>query len=142
MNFFRSGTLVQKIEVAIFGRSKEQIGKAIGDHAVDFFRHGAIEGTQSRLNVSDGYGNLGANQRCGDRGIYIAVNENDIRLVRQKSRLEALHDLGGLGGMAAGAYSEFHIGFGDFQLREEYVGHVAVIVLAGMNERLTCASLS
>src|ERR1700685_3863381 len=87
-------------------------------------------------------GDFCADQRGGYRGIYIAINEDDVRLVSQENRLEALHDLGGLRGMAARAHSEIHIGFGGFQLREAYVGHVAVIVLAGMNQSLTYAALA
>ena len=44
------------------------------------------------------------------------------------------HHRAGLDSVAAGAHSQMHVGVGDGQVREEHVGHLDVIVLAGVHD--------
>ena len=53
-----------------------------------------------------------------------------------RDRLEAGHDVGGLASMSAGANPEIHVRCGNFQLREENIGQVLVVMLPGMHKRL------
>jgi hypothetical protein len=51
--------------------------------------------------MADWHSKLGAYQSGGNRGVDVAVHENDVRLALRRHRLEAHHDFGGLPGMAA-----------------------------------------
>src|SRR5215470_6876196 len=69
VNLFRRNSFSLKIDVTIFGRSKEQVRELVGEKAVDFLRHGAIKGAQPGLDMTDAGAELGAYHRGCNRGI-------------------------------------------------------------------------
>jgi hypothetical protein len=79
---------------------------------------------------------LGADQRSSDGGVYVAINQGHIRFALQHHGFEPPHDLGGLHGVTARADLQIEIWFRNLKLGKEHIGHVPVIVLPGMNERL------
>src|SRR5271166_6567596 len=66
VNLFAIDAFAEEILVTVGRWREEQIGELVGEQAVDFFRHGAVAGAQSGLDVADGYSELGANQRGRD----------------------------------------------------------------------------
>jgi hypothetical protein len=62
-------------------------------------------------------------------------------MVALDNRLEAQHDVGGLGSVGAGAHAQIDIRFRDAQLAKEEVTHPLVIMLAGVNQQCLDAGL-
>jgi len=58
----------------------------------------------------------------------------------EDDRFKAAHDLGGLLRMTARTHAEIRIRLGNFQLSKEYVRHIPVVMLAGMNQYLPDAA--
>ena len=113
-----------------------KIGQLVGDQAVDFFRHGAVEGAQSRLDVAHLDQKLRADQGGRDGRVDVAVNQHQVGLAFQHDRLEAGHDVRGLTGMASRPHAQVDVWRGNLELLEEHVRHVGVVVLAGMDQGL------
>jgi hypothetical protein len=118
----------------VFFGDEEIVGEGIGENAVYFFGHGAIEAAEAGFDVGYGNAEFYGSQRDGDGGIDVANNENQIRLVFEQDGLDALEDLSGLRGMGAGADFEIDVRGGNAHLAEENVGKGFIVVLAGMDE--------
>src|SRR5207244_1464847 len=136
MNFRGFDSFAKQVLVGISRRSKEQSRKLVSDEPVDLFRHTAIPGSQSSLNVPDGHKKLGANQGGSHGGVYIAVNQDQVRFALQNDRLQPRDDFGRLLSVAAGTDAKIHIGCRHFELLEEDARHVWIVMLAGMDQRL------
>src|SRR5580704_10509012 len=61
-DFSRRNSLALKVDITIFRRSKQHIGKPIGDNSINLFRHGAVEGTKSSFDVDHPNQQLRTNQ--------------------------------------------------------------------------------
>jgi hypothetical protein len=85
---------------------------------------------------------LGANEGRSDRRINVTIHNHEIWLAFRHGGFEANHDLRGLLCLASGTHSEVQVGPWQLQLLEENVGHVAVIVLASVNQSLPIAVLT
>ena len=79
---------------------------------------------------------LRGGQRGGQRRVDVAGNEHDVGLGLEQHRLEALHDRGRLLRVRAGADAERVVGLADAELLEEDLGHLAVVVLARVDEHV------
>ena len=74
MDFFRRHAFgAQIVDSALFG-DEEQIGNAIGDEPVDFFRHGAVPAAQARFDVGHGHMRFGSDKAASDRRIHVAYD--------------------------------------------------------------------
>ena len=136
MNLGGVDAFAQQILVAIGRWRKQQIGKLVGQQAIDFFGHGAIARAQSGLDVTDGNSELGTDQRRGDRRVHVAIDEDEIGLALEQDGLECQHDGGGLLGVGAGTDFQVVVGLRHFQLLEKYVRHGGVVVLPGVDQSL------
>ncbi len=58
------------------------VGQLVGQHAVDFFRHGAVEAAQARFHVDPRHALLGRHQRAGDGGVDVAHHQHGGRAAR------------------------------------------------------------
>src|ERR1700687_422743 len=67
MNSLFCDALTDKILISVRGWSEKHIGNLIGQKAINFFRHGAVEGAQTSFHVSHRDQKLGANQGRSDR---------------------------------------------------------------------------
>ena len=81
-----------------------------------------------RIEVLDDVAVLTATKRIEGR-YRVAAREQVDHL------LESGHDLAGLLRMRAGAHTEIHVGLGQLQILEEYLGHVLVVMLARMDQQ-------
>ena len=77
---------------------------------------------------------LGRHQRAGDGGIDIAHHQHRLRLHAFEHRLEALHHLGGLHRVAAGADFQMMVGTRNAEVGKEAVAHRRVVMLAGVQQ--------
>ncbi len=139
MNFLRRDAFASQVLVGVFRGREEKIRQTVGDDAIHFLGHSAVEGAQAGFDVGELDRQFGADQGGGDGGVDVPVNENDVGLAIEQNGLEAGHNVGGLAGMGSGADAEIDVGRGDFELREEDVGEIFVVVLAGVNQGLAHA---
>lgn len=65
----------------------------------------------------------------------VAHDQHRARAVLVDDGLEALHDLGGLHRVRAGAHRQVDVGLGEFEVGEEAVFHRRVVVLAGVHQQ-------
>ena len=121
--------------VARLGRvDEEEVRHLVGDDPVDLLGHRAVERAQPGLDVADRQQQLRGGQRGRHRRVHVAGDEHDIGLRLEQHRLEPLHDRSRLLGMRPRAHSERVVGLADSELLEEDLGHLAVVVLAGVDE--------
>jgi hypothetical protein len=113
---------------------EEPVRDAVGDQAVDFFRHGHVARAQAGLDVGHRNVQFLGDDRAGQRGIHVAHHQHGGRALVLAQLLEADHDLGGLLGMAAAAGGHEDVGLRNAEFFEEDVVHVAVVVLSGMDD--------
>src|SRR5260370_11347353 len=78
----------QEVLDGIFFRNKEIVGECVGEDTVDLLGHGAVKAAEPGLDVSYADAKFRGGERNGNGGIDIADNENDVRLVLDKDRLE------------------------------------------------------
>jgi hypothetical protein len=119
---------------ALFLGGEQQVGNLVGEHAVDLFRHAAVVAPQAGLDVDHLHPALGSDQGAGDGGVDVADHQHRLRPDLVEHRLEALHHLGGLHRVAAGADFEVMVGARDAEIGEEAVAHRRVVMLAGMQQ--------
>ena len=105
----------------------------VGDDAVDLFGHLAVEGAQAGFDMGHRDVQLAGGQGAGEGGIGVAVNHQPVRLGFEEDFFDRFQHASGLGAMAAGADAEVVGGLG-IQFLEENVGHVLVVMLAGVDE--------
>lgn len=88
--------LAHQIEVGAALGGVQPIGDLVGEHSVDFLRHGAIVTAQAGFDMH--YGNilLGADQSTRQGRIDVPDDHNAGGFVRVENRLEAAHHLGRL----------------------------------------------
>src|SRR5256885_954919 len=94
-------------------------------------------GTQPGLDMAHPHLKLSAHQRCSHGGVHISVNQDKVGAAIGYHRLETSNDLGGLVSMAAPSHVKIPVARGHVPLAQEDVGHIAVVVLTGMNQRLS-----
>jgi len=118
----------------VFFRDEKIVGQGIGENAVDFFGHGSVETAESGFDVSDRDAKFYGGERNSDGGIDVADDENEIWLVFEQDRLDALEHFGSLRGVGAGADFEIDVRRGNTHLTEEDVRESFIVVLAGVDE--------
>ena len=77
-----------------------------------------------------------ARQRAGERGVGVAVDEHPVGPCSLEHRVERGEHRAGLHAVAARADAEVDVGRGDAEVGEEDVGHVGVVVLAGVHDHV------
>ncbi len=133
-----AGVDVLALEVAdrLFGVHVELVGDRVGEDPVDLFRHRPVVAAQTGLDVADRDAQLDRGQCRGDSRVHVPGNHDQVGRIGDQQRLEALHDLGGLLGVGAGADLEHVVRGGNAELLEEDFRHQAVVVLAGVDDHL------
>ena len=71
----------------------------------------------------------------GERRVDVARDDDEVRTPLEQHLLEPDESLRGLLGVRSGADAEEHVGLGQAELVEKHLGHLRVVVLAGVDER-------
>ena len=117
-------------------RAEQDVRQAVRHHAVDLFRHAAVEAAQAGLDVRQSDVQLGGGDRAGQRRVGVAVEQDDVRLLFEQDRFEPGDHDAGLFAMPAAADPQVVRRRRDAQLVEEHLRHVGVIMLAGVHDAL------
>ena len=118
------------------GGAEEQRGDMISQDSIDFLRHTFIKRTQAGLNVSDRYMEFGGRQRAGKRRVRIAIDEHPVGLSVENLLLNLGEHFPCHFAMRTAADVQIHNRGWNAHLPEEDVAHVAIVVLAGMDNIL------
>ena len=135
-------TLGQEVLVTVVGWRPQHVGDRIGDDPVDLLGHGPVAAAQPRLDVADRDQQLLRRERAGDGRIDIAEDDRHVGALGQAQLLVGDHDTGGLLGVTAAADPEMVMRLRQAQIGEKRVGHVDVVVLAGMDQDRLAPRLS
>lgn len=125
-----------KIFAGQFGGSEEIVGDGVGYHAVDFFWHRQVVGTDAGFDVSNGDAELFGHDSASHRGGYVANNEHQVSRIGNQIALESGHNRSGLLGLSATTTAEVHIGLRNAQLFEEGAAHLLIIMLASVDQSI------
>ena len=128
--------LAQEVGVGVGGRREQQVGDVVGHHAVDLFGHGAVERAQAGLEVGDADLQLGAHEGAGQRRVDVAGHDDPVGPPVGDHRLEGDHDPGRLLGVVGTAHVQVDVGVGESELVEEHARHLAIVVLARVDQKL------
>jgi hypothetical protein len=118
----------------VFFGDEEIVGNGVGEDAINFLGHGAVEAAESGFDVGYGNAELHGSEGNGDGGVDVADHQDEIRFAFEKYGLDALEDFGGLRGVGAGSDFEVDVRLRDAHLAEEDIGEFLVVVLAGVDE--------
>ena len=132
-NAFARPSLFQKVPDGVFFRDEEKLRQRVGQHTIDFFRHGPVEAAQSRFHVGHGDAHFHCRQRNRNRRIDVPDHQHHIGLVLLKNGFDALQDLRRLRRVRARADFQIYSGRGNAHLAKENVRKPFIIVLAGMH---------
>jgi len=116
------------------GRAQQHRTQPVRDEPVDFFRHVAVERAQAGLDVDDRNRKLRCGKSARQSGVRVAINENGIGLLGDEGFLDCCQHAPRHRAVAAAMNVEVTAGWRNPEFREEYLGHVGVEVLAGMDE--------
>src|SRR5262249_3729551 len=133
MNTGSGATFPEQVLNRVVFCDKEVFGQGIGDDAIDFLRHGAVETAQTGFDMCYGNSELGGGQRYGNGRIDITNDQNSIGIVLKQDGLNALEDLGGLNSLRTGANVKVNVWRGYPHLAEKNIGECIVIVLASVH---------
>ena len=157
LDLLRCNSFPEQVLVGIPRRRPEDIGQNVGDQPVELFGHRPVEGPQAGLQVGDtgrrvwdwvlgtGYWELvlGIGNRvddfrrgdgCGHGGVHVADDHDEVGPLFHEKLFVGDHDLAGLLGVRAVPHIEVDVGRGQAEVHEEGVGHVEVVVLAGVDD--------
>src|SRR5579875_2104119 len=103
-------------------------------NTIDLFRHRTIERSTTGFDVRQRYAQLGGDHCSGQRRIRVAVDDHAIRLFLYQNGLQPAHHLARLHALRCRPDAKSVRRLGDLELVKENVGHVAVVMLARMND--------
>ena len=135
VDLLRCGAFAQEVGAGSLLGDEQDVGHGVGEHAVDLFRHRAIEAAQAGLDVDDRDAELHGGEGGGQRGVHVADDQHGIGARRRQHGLQAPHHLGGLHGVRAGADLQVVVGDRQVEVAEELPGHRLVVVLTGVHQR-------
>ena len=115
---------------------QQEIGKPVGDNAVDLLRHRSIEAAQARLDMGECDARLRSHESGRYRRVDVPVNNHKIRSSLQEQIFQALENCRGLAPLPTGPHAQVHVGPRQSQLPKEDLRHGVVVVLASVNQQL------
>ena len=84
--------------------------------------------------MCDGDVELRGCQRASQSRVGVPIDQHPVRLFFEKNLLHRLQHAAGHGAVLSAGYLQVVFRVGDIQLVEEHLGHVFIVVLAGMNQ--------
>ena len=132
----RSGSqpLVSQVTHGHLGRSQAQVSGVVGEDPVVLLGHAAVEGTQTGLEMGHWQMHLHRREGAGDGRVGVAVDEHPVGGHLLKHRIELFKHATGHEAVGAATDTQVQIRIRDAELDEEGVGHVDVVVLAGVDD--------
>ena len=130
MNAFPGNPFSKEILIGVLGRREKQIRHLIGQQAINFLRHCAVERSQSGFNMRYGQMQFATDQSGCKCGIHIAIDNDEVGFFVNYDLLESQHDTAGLLRVGAGANCEIEIRLRNPKLLKENVRHRPIIMLA------------
>ena len=115
-------------------RAQQQVGDAIGKHTVNLFRHGGVVRAKAGFNMRYRSVKLGRRHRAGERGVGVTVHQYPIGLFLLDERLNAFKHASSHGTVAQSCNVQVVVRARDVELLEEYIRHVGIKMLAGVND--------
>ena len=128
--------LAGEVRDRIGARAQQEIGEAVGDDPVDLLRHRHVEGAQSGFDVCDRDAELARGDGCGEGGVDVAVDDDQLGTSGQHLGFEAHEERCGLLSVASRADTEVDVGPRQVELAEEHLRHAVVVVLARVHQAL------
>ncbi|MNN33330.1 hypothetical protein D3C81_1470850 [compost metagenome] len=130
---FRLAFTPQMLDGARFG-DEEPVRDTVRHETVDLFRHAHVAAAQASLHVCHGNAEFFRRNRAGQRGIDVAYHQHGGGPLGLAQLLEGQHDLARLFRVRAAACRHEDVRLGDTQLFKKHVVHLAVVVLARMDD--------
>ena len=134
-DLFGRDAFAPQVFIGVARRREQEVGKRVGDEAVDLFGHLSVAAAQARFNVCDANRHLGGDQRCRHRRVDIAHDDHPVGPLIKKHLLEGHHDARRLLGVRGGADFEIDVGMGDAEVCKERLAHRFVVMLAGVHQQ-------
>ena len=130
----RRDALPEKIVQRTALRRIQQVSDLIGQDPIHFFRHGAIETTQSRLDVSHRNTLLDGDEAARQRRVDVADDKDAAGVELIEHGLESLHDVGGLARVRTRANAEVDVRTWKLEVSEQAVVQRCIVMLPGVNQ--------
>src|SRR5581483_10772011 len=134
MNACLVDPLAREIRVRARRVRQQERAQVVREQPVVLLRHRRVEAAEARLDVRDRDVELRRGEGAGERRVDVAGDDDERRLPVEQHLLDADEGPGRLLGMRARADSEKDVGRGEAELADQDVGHLGVVVLAGMDD--------
>src|SRR5262249_16376091 len=128
----RANSFAAQILRVMFGGRKKNLAELICDDSILLFRLRNLAAAATSLDMRKRDIQSGGEQRPGEGGIGIAIDEDPIRVDGAQDGFDTRHHPCELRTCRAGTDSEIEIRCGNLHLIEKDAGDVAVVVLTGM----------
>ena len=126
-------TFPQQVRVRVCRWRPQQVSNCIGDQAIDLLGHAAIPATKACFEMYDWYPEFSPDHCARRRGVHVADDDNRVRWCVKTDLLVRNHHVARLFGMRAAANFEITVGFREFEITKERLGHIKVVVLSCMD---------
>ena len=113
----------------------------VGEHAVLFLGHPAVVRTQPGFHMGYRDMHFGSGQRTGQGRVGIAVHQDNPGLFFQDNVLDFDEHLPGLTAVGPAADPKLIGRTGDPQFFKKHIGHIRVVMLAGMHQHFPASGL-
>ena len=121
-----------EVRVRIGGRRPQHVGEHVGHETVELLGHRPVAAAQACLEMDGRDAELGADERTGGGRVHVADDDQPVGPLSDRHLLVGDHHPAGLLGMAAGTHAEMMVRLRQLQIGEDRVGHVGIVMLAGM----------
>src|SRR5690606_29124683 len=118
------------------GRREEGAREMVDEDTVDLFWHATVERAQTCFDVRDGDVELGGRQATCQGRVGVTVDERPVGSFLQQDAFDAREHPAGHGSVRTARDAQVPLRWSDPELVEEDGAHVAVVVLAGVDEHL------
>ena len=127
--------LAQQVLVTVARGRPQHVGDRVGHEPVDLFGHAPVATAQPSLEMHDRDPQLRADHRAGSGRIDVADHDDPVGLLRHRHLLVGDHHAAGLLGVRTAADLEVEMRLRHREVAEERIGHVRIVVLAGVHDR-------
>ena len=128
--------LAREVLLRLRAVREQQVGEAVGEDAVDLLGHRPVARPQACLEMGDRDVQLRGGERAGERRVDVTGDDHDGGVDVEQDPLEGDQHLAGLLAVASRADAERVVGCREPEVLEDLLRHLAVVVLAGVDDDL------